>query len=58
MAEPRSQRTDEAARGTHVSQLIPVTPDSPAAFVNRELSWLSFARRVLALAEDPEQPLL
>ena len=34
------------------------TPDSPMALINRELSWLSFARRVLALAEDPEQPLL
>ena len=32
--------------------------DSPAALINRELSWLSFARRVLALAEDPELPLL
>src|ERR1700761_2617437 len=32
--------------------------DSPAALINRELSWLSFARRVLALAEDPGQPLL
>ena len=41
-----------------MSQRVPVTPDSPAALVNRELSWLSFARRVLALAEDPEQPLL
>ena len=35
-----------------------VTPESPAALINRELSWLSFARRVLALAEDQEQPLL
>ncbi len=35
-----------------------ITPDSPAALINRELSWLSFARRVLALAEDPGQPLL
>jgi polyphosphate kinase len=36
----------------------PLTPDAPQAHINRELSWLSFARRVLALAEDPDQPLL
>ena len=41
-----------------MSQPVQVTPGSPAALINRELSWLSFARRVLALAEDPEQPLL
>jgi polyphosphate kinase len=41
-----------------MSQPVSVTPESPAALINRELSWLSFARRVLALAEDPEQPLL
>ncbi len=32
--------------------------DSPSALINRELSWLSFARRVLALTEDPNVPLL
>lgn len=32
--------------------------DSPEALINRELSWLSFARRVLALAEDPGLPLI
>jgi polyphosphate kinase len=32
--------------------------DSPKTLINRELSWLSFARRVLALAEDPDLPLL
>lgn len=31
---------------------------SPESYINRELSWLSFARRVLALAEDPTTPLL
>ena len=37
---------------------IPPAVDSPSTYVNRELSWLAFARRVLALAEDPSVPLL
>ncbi len=32
--------------------------DDPALYINRELSWLDFNARVLALAADPEQPLL
>ncbi len=35
-----------------------IAPDSPEAYINRELSWLSFARRVLALVEDGELPIL
>ncbi len=35
-----------------------VSPEDPEAFLNRELSWLAFARRVLSLVEDKELPLL
>ena len=35
-----------------------ITPDSPKAFFNIELSWLGFARRVLSLVEDRDLPLL
>ncbi|MEZ5170964.1 MAG: RNA degradosome polyphosphate kinase [Acidimicrobiia bacterium] len=34
------------------------TDDGEIRYLNRELSWLDFNARVLALAEDPERPLL
>ena len=43
----------ETARGKGCSLL-----ENPALFINRELSWLEFNRRVLQEAEDPTQPLL
>jgi polyphosphate kinase len=43
-----------------MSTAVRETPElAPAErYLNRELSWLDFDRRVLALAEDPRQPLL
>jgi polyphosphate kinase len=37
---------------------VPAVATSPDRFLNRELSTLQFNERVLALAEDPETPLL
>ncbi len=34
------------------------TPKSRKNFINRELSWLSFARRVLSQVSTEELPLL
>jgi polyphosphate kinase len=42
-----------SAERTHLPELRP-----EERYLNRELSWLDFDRRVLALAEDPRQPLL
>ena len=32
--------------------------DDPSLYLNRELTWLAFNRRVLSEAEDPRNPLL
>lgn len=43
-------------RRARTTRRVPL--DDPALYINRELSWLDFNARVLALAADPEQPLL
>ncbi|MEL7209347.1 MAG: RNA degradosome polyphosphate kinase, partial [Actinomycetota bacterium] len=47
---------DTAALRPTAAEPVPLA--GPERFLNRELSWLEFNARVLALAEDDRQPLL
>ncbi len=58
MAEPKKPRGKKKKYADE--PLTPVSPEelSSAQFINRELSWLEFNRRVLHLAQDTRNPLL
>src|SRR6187200_3691896 len=59
---PRKRRATEAVAAPTPAQdwsnLDVNDLSSPALFINRELSWIEFNRRVLAQAQDPSHPLL
>ncbi|MDQ6909526.1 MAG: RNA degradosome polyphosphate kinase [Actinomycetota bacterium] len=50
--------TDVEARAGADDEAVSAEPDSEVRYINRYLSWLDFADRVLSLAADENQPLL
>src|SRR5213596_1262613 len=57
-ASARTQEESPAIAAPEVAQTARERFGDPKNFINRELSWLEFDRRVLEEAQDPAQPLI
>src|SRR5512133_192232 len=57
-ASARTQEQSAAIAAPELAQTARERFGDPKNFINRELSWLEFNRRVLEEAQDPAQPLI
>ena len=55
---PRKTPAPQAAQAKPAESAGGISLDSPELYLNRELTWLEFNRRVLHMADDERTPLL